>query len=273
MRRTARQARNAPWLTEPMEPTAVPPVSSLLDLTGRVALVTGASGNIGAGIARRLHEAGGAVVLHAGRNRASADALAAELAEHVTVVQGDVERDADRLCDETITAFGRLDIVVNNAGIQPVAPFMDLTADDRSEMLRINVGGVMAMTHGAAARMPGGGCVVNIASIEGLQPAFMHSHYTTSKAAVLMHTRAAALELGARGIRVNAVAPGLIHVDGIEGGWLEGVARWHAAAPLQRLGEPSDIGDAVLFLASPMARWITGATLVVDGGVLTHNTW
>ena len=256
-----------------MDRTDVPPVSSLLDLNGRVALVTGASGNIGAGIARRLHEAGAAVALHAGRNRASVVLLAAELGGCVTVVQGDVERDADRLCDETMTVLGRLDIVVNNAGIQPVAPLLDLTADDRSEMLRINVGGVMAMTQGAAARMPDGGCIVNIASIEGLQPALMHSHYTTSKAAVLMHTRAAALELGARGIRVNAVAPGLIYVDGIEDAWPGGVARWHSAAPLERLGEPSDIGDAVLFLVSPMSRWITGATLVVDGGVLTHNTW
>ena len=256
-----------------MASTAVPAVSSLLDLTSRVALVTGASGNIGAGIARRLHEAGAAVAVHAGRNRAAAERLAAELVERVAVILGDVERDADRLCDEAIAAFGRLDIVVNNAGIQPIAPFLDLTSDDRSEMLRINVGGVMAMTQAGAGRMPDGGCVVNIASIEGLQPAFLHSHYTTSKAAVLMHTRAAALELGARGIRVNAVAPGLIHVDGIDDAWPEGVARWHAAAPLQRLGDPSDIGDAVLFLASPMARWITGATLIVDGGVLTHNTW
>ena len=256
-----------------MLPSIVPSVSSLLDLTGRVALVTGASGNIGAGIARRLHEAGAAVAIHAGRNRPAADSLANELSTRVTVVQGDVERDADRLCDETVGALGRLDILVNNAGIQPVAALVDLSAEDRSEMLRINVGGVMAMTQASAARMAEGGCVVNIASVEGLQPAFLHSHYSTSKAAVLMHTRAAALELGAKGIRVNAVAPGLIHVDGLEDAWPDGVARWHAAAPLQRLGDPSDIGDAVLFLVSPMARWVTGATVVVDGGVLAHNTW
>ncbi len=256
-----------------MTPPAVPPISSLLDLTGLVGLVTGASGNIGAGIARRLHEAGASVALHAGRNRAGADALATELGVRAWVVEGDVERDAERLCQETVDAFGQLDIVVNNAGIQPVAAIADISAADRSEMLRVNVGGVMGMTQAAAARMTEGGCVVNIASIEGLQPAFLHSHYTTSKAAVLMHTRAAALELGARGIRVNAVAPGLIHVDGIEDAWPDGVVRWRAAAPLRRLGEPSDVADAVLFLVSPMARWVTGATLVVDGGVLTHNTW
>jgi len=113
-----------------------------------------------------------------------------------------------------------------------------------------------------------------IHSIEGVQPAFHHSHYAASKAAVIMHTRAAAFELGRRGIRVNCVSPGLIDVEnGLEHEWPSGVERWHAAAPLHRLGRPADVADAVLFLASPAARWITGANLVVDGGVLTHNTW
>ena len=88
-----------------------------------------------------------------------------------------------------------------------------------------------------------------------------------------MHTRAAALELGPAAIRVNCVSPGLIDAPGLDEAWPEGVARWHAAAPLERLGTPADVADAVLFLASPAARWITGANLVVDGGVLAHNTW
>ena len=88
-----------------------------------------------------------------------------------------------------------------------------------------------------------------------------------------MHTRAAALELGRVGIRVNCVSPGLIDAPGLARAWPEGVARWHAAAPLGRLGEPADVADAVLFLVSPAARWISGANLVVDGGVLAHNTW
>jgi NAD(P)-dependent dehydrogenase (short-subunit alcohol dehydrogenase family) len=117
------------------------------------------------------------------------------------------------------------------------------------------------------------GSIVNIASIEGLQPAMNHSHYTTSKAAVLMHTKSAALELGRLGIRVNAVAPGLIDREGLETDWPEGVQRWRSACPLERLGTPEDVADAVLFLLSPASRWITGATLVVDGGVLTNNVW
>lgn len=255
-----------------------PPVAALLDLTGRVALVTGASGNIGAGIARRLHEAGASVVLHSSRDTTRLAPLVAELGTRVTVVAGDVERDAAALCAATVDAFKGLHVVVNNAGVQPVGPLLELTSSDALEVLRVNVGGVVALTRAAALVMSGNegpesGCVVNVTSIEGLQPAHNHSHYAASKAAVIMHSRAAALELGPRGIRVNAVAPGLIDVDTLETRWPEGVRRWREAAPLTRLGTPQDVADAVLFLASPAARWITGATLVVDGGVLTHNTW
>jgi NAD(P)-dependent dehydrogenase (short-subunit alcohol dehydrogenase family) len=246
-----------------------PAVAELLDLSGRVAIVTGASGTIGAGIARRLREAGASVVAH-GRNAAALEPL---LGDGVVAATGDVERDAAAICAVALETFGRLDIVVNNAGVQPVTPLTKLTNDDVAELLRVNVVGVAAMTREAAAAMPDGGAIVNVASIEGLQPAFDHSHYAASKAAVIMHTRAAALELGPAGIRVNCVSPGLIEAPGIDDAWPEGVARWHAAAPLERLGRPDDVADAVLFLASPAARWITGANLVIDGGVLAHNTW
>jgi 3-oxoacyl-[acyl-carrier protein] reductase len=231
-----------------------PSVERLLDLSGLVAIVTGAGGTIGAGIARRLEEAGASVVAH-------------------TRDTGDVERDAAAICASAVEAFGRLDILVNNAGIQPVAPLESISNDELAEMFRVNVVGLAAMTREAAATMREGGAVVNIASIEGLQPASDHSHYAASKAAVIMHTRAAALDLGPAGIRVNCVSPGLIETPGIEEAWPEGVRRWHEAAPLKRLGQPLDVADAVLFLASPAARWISGANLVVDGGVLAHNTW
>jgi 3-oxoacyl-[acyl-carrier protein] reductase len=244
----------------------VPPVAALLDLRGLVGVVTGAGGNIGAGIARRLHEAGASVVVHARREQP-------DLGERMASVTGDVERDAGTICARAVEVFGRLDIVVNNAGVQPVAPLAELDRDDVLELLRVNVAGVAAMTREAAQLMPDGGAIVNISSIEGLQPAFDHSHYAASKAAVIMHTRAAALELGPKGIRVNCVSPGLIDAPGIEAAWPSGVARWHEAAPLHRLGTPADVADAVLFLASPGARWISGANLVVDGGVLARNTW
>ena len=251
------------------------PIADLLDLSNQSILVTGASGNIGAGIARRLFEAGANVALHCTSNRAALEELANELGSRVVIVQGDVERDAERLCAEASSALSTLTGLVNNAGIQPVRMLLEQTSADRSEMLRVNTLGVMAMTAAAAKLMisSGGGAIVNIASIEGLQPALGHSHYTTSKAAVLMYTRSAALELGRYGIRVNAVAPGLIDAPGLATAWPEGVARWQAACPLERLGQPDDVADAVLFLLSPAARWITGATLAVDGGVLTNNVW
>jgi 3-oxoacyl-[acyl-carrier protein] reductase len=242
-----------------------PPVGRLLDLTGRVALVTGASGNIGAGIARRLHEAGASVVAHAHQNVAALD-------DRFVAAVGDVQRDARAIVAAAVAALGRLDVLVNNAGIQPVAPIAAIGDDELAEMFRVNAAGVAAMTREAAAVMTGG-AIVNVASIEGLQPAANHSHYAAAKAAVVMHTRAAALELGPAGIRVNCVSPGLIDAPGLGEAWPEGVARWHAAAPLERLGTPADVADAVLFLASPASRWISGANLVVDGGALAHNTW
>jgi 3-oxoacyl-[acyl-carrier protein] reductase len=247
-----------------------PPVGRLLDYTGSVALITGASGNIGAGIARRFHEAGASVVAHARRDATRLEPL---LGERMSIALGDVQRDARELCASAVETFGRLDVLVNNAGIQPVAPLPEIGDGELAEMLRVNVAGVAAMTREAAAAMTTGGAIVNIASIEGLQPAFDHSHYAASKAAVIMHTRAAALELGPLGIRVNSVSPGLIDAPGLDEAWPEGVARWQNASPLQRLGSPADVADAVLFLASRAARWISGANLVVDGGVLTHNTW
>ena len=113
----------------------------------------------------------------------------------------------------------------------------------------------------------------SISSIEGSRPAAGHSHYATSKSALIMATRAAALELGAHGIRVNSVSPGLVNREGLGDDWPEGVERWRRAAPLGRLGEPEDIADAVAFLVSPAAGWITGHDLVIDGGMSAVPGW
>ena len=266
----------------PAAPTVEPsPVVRLLDLSGSVALVTGASRGIGAGIAVRLAESGAAVAVAARsadegpgstvariRERGgSARALAVDVADEAQVV---------RAVDATVAALGRLDILVNCAGIQPTRALAGQSVEDWDAMLSTNLRGVFLCTREAArvfVAQGRGGAIVNVASIEGLQPAWAHSHYAASKAGVVMHTRAAALELGGHGIRVNSVSPGLIWSPDLERTWPEGVGRWLAHVPLGRLGRPDDVADAVLFLASPMARFVTGANLVVDGGMLAHPTW
>lgn len=255
--------------------SAVPPVGRLLDLADRVAVVTGVSPGIGHGIAQRFLEAGASVVLHCRSRRGAAEVLVAEAGDRALLVTGDLTGDqgAEDVAAAAIAEFGRLDVWVNNAGVQPVAGLLAMSADDFRDVLHGNLTTVFHGTRAAASRMADGGAIVNVASIEALQPADGHSHYVAAKAAVVAHTRAAALELGPLGVRVNAVAPGLIARPGIAQEWPDGVARWEAACPLGRLGEPEDVADACLFLASDAARWVTGAVLVVDGGVLSRSTW
>ena len=226
----------------------------MIDLSGRVVLVTGAGGTIGAGIALRFEAAGALVVRHRGRE------------------DGDLRTDASRVVSDAFDAFGRLDAVVNNAGVQPVEPLPDMTTSQWQSVVDTNLTGPFAVTQAASRYLPEGGSITHIASIEGTHPAAGHAHYSASKAALIMHARAAALEYGPR-LRVNTVSPGLITRPGLDEQWPEGVARWEAAAPLVRLGTPADIGNACVFLASDLASWITGHDLVVDGGVTARPTW
>jgi NAD(P)-dependent dehydrogenase (short-subunit alcohol dehydrogenase family) len=248
-----------------------PKIDRLLDLSGSTALVTGASGNIGDGIARRLAEAGASVVAHYFRNEAAARQLADDTGAALT--QADL---ADEAAVDAMFAAVDPDLVVNNAAAQPVAMLSELSADDWRGMMSANLDSAFFVTQRAARRWQERGtpgAIVNIASIEGSDPSSGHGHYATSKAGLLMLTRAAALEFGATGIRVNAVSPGLIDRDGLAEDWPDGVARWQARAPLGRMGSPNDVADAVLFLLSPAARWISGANLIVDGGMSAQSKW
>ncbi|WP_405471847.1 SDR family NAD(P)-dependent oxidoreductase [Streptomyces canus] len=247
-------------------------------LEGQVALVTGASGGIGRGIAVRFAEEGAAVALHCRTAVAAARDVASRIEDsgaRAVVLEADL-RDEDecrRLVREAAAWGGGLTALVNNAGVQPVQPLPGMTAADWRAVVETNLTGVFACTQAAAEVMGPGGCVTHIASIEARHPAPGHAHYSVSKAAIVMHARSAALEYGPRGIRVNTVSPGLIDRAGLTEAWPEGVERWVRNAPLGRLGRPEDVADACVFLASPLASWVTGHDLVVDGGVSARPTW
>jgi NAD(P)-dependent dehydrogenase (short-subunit alcohol dehydrogenase family) len=252
-----------------------PEVARLLDFSGRVVAVTGAGSGLGQGVARRFAAAGARVVVHYRRAAAGATALVDAIGrDRAVALEADLTRpdEADSLVAAAVRDFGRLDALVNNAGIYPLAGVLEMTPAQWDEVVAANLTSVFLCTQAAARQMVaqgGGGAIVNVTSIEARSALPSHSHYSATKAAADAHTRAAAQELGPHGIRVNAVAPGLIWREGIEEMWPEGVARWLDIAPLRRLGRPEDVADACLFLASPAARWITGATLPVDGGALT----
>ncbi|MFD9000782.1 SDR family NAD(P)-dependent oxidoreductase [Streptomyces sp. NPDC059582] len=251
-------------------------------LQGQVALVTGAGGGIGRGIALRFAQEGAAVALHCRTSVAAARDTADTLRDsgaRTVVLRADLtdEDECRRLVGEAAAwGEGRLTALVNNAGVQPTRELAGMTAAQWRAVVDTNLSSVFACTQAAVEVMrgqEGGGTVTHIASIEARMPAVAHAHYAASKAAVVMHARSAALEYGHHGIRVNTVSPGLIDREGLEQAWPEGVRRWRQAAPLGRLGRPRDVGDACVFLASPLASWLTGHDLVLDGGVSARPTW
>lgn len=281
--------RPAGWIVPPVyyvacsghtRAVAALPEPGLPDLSGTVTLVTGAGGGIGAGIAARFAASGAAVVLHHRDSSAAAQGVADRILDAggraLTIAADITEPDAcTELVATAVHRFGRLDAVVACAGVQPVAELVDLTTAEWRAVLDTNATGTFATVQAAAAVMGerGGGSITLVGSIEGTRPAVGHAHYAASKAAVIMLARAAALEYGLTGIRVNSVSPGLVDRPDLATAWPDGVRRWRSAAPLGRLGEPDDIGDACVFLASPMARWITGVDLPVDGGMSAVPGW
>ena len=251
-------------------------------LAGQVALITGAGGGIGRGIALRFAQEGAAVALHCRTGTGAAHALAASIEEtgaRAVVLPGadlTVEEECRRVVTQAAAwGGGRLTALVNNAGVQPVQALPGMTSADWRAVVDTNLTSVFACTQAAARVMrgQGGGTVTHIASVEARLPGESHAHYSASKAAVVAHARAAAREYGPHGIRVNTVSPGLIEREGLAEAWPEGVRRWREAVAVGRLGRPEDVGDACVFLASPLASWVTGHDLVVDGGVSARPAW
>jgi NAD(P)-dependent dehydrogenase (short-subunit alcohol dehydrogenase family) len=243
-----------------------------LELRGKTALITGGSRGIGLAMAARFAEAGANVMITSRKADALADAAAGLVAagaseEQVAWTAAHVGKpeDAESCVAETVARFGRLDILVNNAGTNPYfGPMIDIDVVRAQKTFEVNQLSVLVWT-GAAVRAGLRGSVINVASIGGLGVEPGIGWYNVTKAAVLHITRQLSYEL-APDVRVNALAPGLVKTKLAAALWETGEERIAANIPLRRLGLPDDIATAALFLASDAASWITGQTLVVDGG-------
>jgi len=245
-------------------------------LSGKTAVVTGASKGIGADIAKGLAREGAAVVVNYASSREGADKVVAEIVAgggKAIAVQGDVSQQADvtRLFAEAKAAFGTLDILVNNAGVYQFAALDAVTADEFHRQFNINVLGLLLATQEAARHFgPDGGSVINISS--GVTSLNMPetSIYTATKASVDAITRVLAKELGPRKIRVNAINPGAVETEGVHAMGIIGTdfeAGLVAQTPLGRMGQPGDITPVAVFLASADAGWVTGEIIVTSGGL------
>ena len=243
-------------------------------VAGKVAVVTGGSTGIGLGTARRLAEEGARVFI-TGRRQAELDAAAEQIGANVTAVRGDVSdlADLDRLYTTIKDQAGRIDILFANAGGGEFAPLGEITEEHFDKAFNINVKGLLFTVQKALPLIPDGGSIIlnaSIVSIKGM-PAF--SVYSATKAAVRSFARTWTIDLKDRKIRVNAVSPGPIETPALDGLGSspaeaeEFKANMAAAVPLGHLGQPEDIANAVLFLASDESRFITGIELFVDGGM------
>ena len=242
-------------------------------LNGKVALITGGSRGIGAGVARHFAAAGIHVAIGYHARGDAAASLAADITAaggQCLAVQGDItDGDAvQRIVADTVARFGRLDILVNCAGIAPYRALGAMDAAFIRAMLDANVLGTVLVTQAVLPHLTvPGGRIINFASALAFRPIPTSSIYSASKAAVVTLTHAWSKELGPRGITVNAIAPGVIETEMTAGILAERGEGIVASTPLGRIGQPDDIAGVALFLCSPEARWITGRTIVADGGV------
>jgi NAD(P)-dependent dehydrogenase (short-subunit alcohol dehydrogenase family) len=245
------------------------------ELEGQVAIVTGAAGGIGAGIVASLSDAGAAVVLtdYDGERLAAAERTALERAdsERIAAVEADVTANADvtRLAAETIERFGRLDVLVNNAGVLRVGPSLEISEQEWNLVLSSNLTSAFLCSQAVLPHMIENrrGAIVNITSVAADAYTTNHVHYAASKAGLIALTRDLGYEMAPHGIRINGVSPSAVlspmNQEGLAPATRESLER---AIPLGRWGEPGDVGDAVVFLASERAAFIVGENIPVAGG-------
>ncbi|AQS87165.1 dehydrogenase [Neoasaia chiangmaiensis NBRC 101099] len=245
-------------------------------LTGKVALVTGASKGIGAQIAKALASEGASVVVNYASSREGAEKVVSEIAAaggKAVAAGGNVAVEADvaALFAAGKEAFGTIDIVVNNAGVYAMAPLEDVTPESFHRHFDINVLGLLLVSRAAAAQFgPQGGNIINIGSVASRLNMAGNVVYTATKYAVDGITRVLAKELGGRNIRVNSINPGLVATEGVEAlGVLESdmVETFKRQTPLGRVGKPDDIAKVAVFLASDDSYWVTGETIAASGGM------
>lgn len=244
-------------------------------LKGKVALITGASKGIGAGIAKAYANQGATVVVNYASNKNDADRVIEEITINggkAIAIQGNVEKAADvkRIFEEIVKSFGKLDILVNNAGVYSFAGIDDITEESFHRMFNINVlGSILTIQQAAKLFGDNGGAIINVGSIVSTLDMPTTLVYTQTKYAVDAMTRILAKEFGTKKIRVNSINPGLIETEGSHSsGVMNGDAeKWHVSeTPLGRVGKPEDIAKVAVFLASEDSYWITGETIAVSGG-------
>ncbi|SAI20238.1 short chain dehydrogenase [Bordetella ansorpii] len=247
------------------------------DFNGKTAIVTGGAQGIGAACARRLAEAGASVALW-DVDRKNGQALAEELGRQALFVPCDVSRkvDVDAALAATLARFGRVDHLVNNAGIVRPAPFLEITEADWDLVIGINLKGAFLVGQAVARAMTaqGGGAIVHMSSVNAVTAIPSIASYNASKGGVAQLTRVMSLALIDQGIRVNAVAPGTIATELARNAVMADEAsrnRIMSRTPMRRLGEPEEVADAVAYLLSDASSYITGETLYVDGGRLALN--
>ena len=259
-----------------IEATTPPPISSIqFGLQGRVCIVTGAAQGIGEACVRRFAAEGSKVVIadvDDVRGQALADGLGA-LYQHCDV--GD-KAQVDALVAQTLQAYGRIDVLVNNAGIFRAADFLEVTEADFDAVLRVNLKGSFLVGQAVARAMvaTGGGTIVNMSSVNGVLTIPTIASYNVSKGGINQLTRVMALALVDHGIRVNAVAPGTIATELAAKAVLtsdEAKSKIMSRTPMKRLGQPSEIADVVAWLASDASSYVTGEIVTVDGGRMTLN--